>query len=54
LWREGGFAGATEGVAQIPVVARAPLPGGAPRWFMRMMHMDVDEAVQAACDVGVG
>jgi L-ascorbate metabolism protein UlaG (beta-lactamase superfamily) len=26
LWREGGFAGATEGVARIPVATRAPLP----------------------------
>ena len=26
LWREGGFAGATEGIARIPVAARAPLP----------------------------
>jgi len=26
LWREGGFAGATDGVARIPVAARAPLP----------------------------
>ncbi|HEY3894289.1 MAG TPA: MBL fold metallo-hydrolase [Pseudonocardiaceae bacterium] len=28
LRREGGFAGATEGVSQIPVAARAPLPAG--------------------------
>jgi Beta-lactamase superfamily domain len=26
LWREGGFAGATSGVARIPVALRAPLP----------------------------
>ncbi|MGH3985605.1 MAG: MBL fold metallo-hydrolase, partial [Pseudonocardiaceae bacterium] len=28
LWREGGFAGATEGVARIPVALPASLPAG--------------------------
>ncbi len=31
LWREGGFAGATEGVSRIPVAARAPLPAAGDR-----------------------
>jgi L-ascorbate metabolism protein UlaG (beta-lactamase superfamily) len=40
--------------AEYPGIDVAMLPVGAyaPRWFMRTMHMDADEAVQAACDVG--
>ncbi|MDQ3761448.1 MAG: MBL fold metallo-hydrolase [Actinomycetota bacterium] len=37
LWREGGFAGATEGVARIPVAARAPLPAGT-AWLAWLGH----------------
>lgn len=37
LWREGGFAGATEGVAGIPVAARAPLPAG-DNWLVWLGH----------------
>jgi hypothetical protein len=29
-----------------------PIGAYAPRWFMQTMHMDPQEAVQAACDVG--
>jgi L-ascorbate metabolism protein UlaG (beta-lactamase superfamily) len=40
--------------AEYPGIDVAMLPVGAyaPRWFMRTMHMDADEAVQAAGDVG--
>ncbi|MGB8257787.1 MAG: MBL fold metallo-hydrolase [Pseudonocardiaceae bacterium] len=40
--------------AQYPGIDVAMLPVGAyePRWFMRTMHMDPEEAVRAACDVG--
>lgn len=37
LWREGGFAPATEGVDQIPVAARAPLPA-ADTWLAWLGH----------------
>jgi L-ascorbate metabolism protein UlaG (beta-lactamase superfamily) len=37
LWREGSFAGATEGVAQIPVATRAPLPAG-DNWLAWLGH----------------
>ncbi len=37
LWREGGFAGATEGAARIPVAARAPLPTD-DNWLVWLGH----------------
>jgi L-ascorbate metabolism protein UlaG (beta-lactamase superfamily) len=37
LWREGGFAGATQGVTQIPVAPRAPLPTG-DNWLVWLGH----------------
>jgi L-ascorbate metabolism protein UlaG (beta-lactamase superfamily) len=37
LWREGGFTGCTEGVARIPVAARAPLPA-ADAWLAWLGH----------------
>jgi L-ascorbate metabolism protein UlaG (beta-lactamase superfamily) len=33
-------------------VAMLPVGAYAPRWFMQNMHMDPEEAVQAAFDVG--
>lgn len=33
-------------------VAMLPIGAYAPRWFMQTMHMDPEEAVRAACDVG--
>ncbi len=40
--------------SRYPGIDAAMLPVGAyaPRWFMRNMHMDPEEAVRAACDVG--
>jgi L-ascorbate metabolism protein UlaG (beta-lactamase superfamily) len=37
LWREGGFVGASEGVARILVAARAPLPAGG-AWLAWLGH----------------
>jgi hypothetical protein len=37
LWREGGFVGATDGVASIPVAARTPLPTG-DAWLAWLGH----------------
>lgn len=37
LWREGGFAGATSGVSQIPVAVRSPLPASG-SWLTWLGH----------------
>src|SRR5690606_24101952 len=54
----GGYSGYSPGFGEIGArvgpFAAAPLPIGAyaPRWFMRPVHMDPEEAVRAYLDLG--